>query len=313
MSNPVTVFLSSKAESSQRVYECDLRVISILFGQDDPYKFAWHLLKYEDTQRIREVLSTCPGEQSGKVLSPISVNRILCALRGVLKTCWRMGVMPAEDYTRAVDIDNVIGSTVPAGRQLENREMNALLQVCDSSTIGIRDAAIISLMYSCGLRRSEVTDLDLSDYDPVTNELIINGKRNKQRLAYVTGGAALAMLDWLNIRGTIPGPLFLPVHRDGNMVLRRLTSQTIYDMLNRRGEQARIDHFSPHDMRRSFVSSLLGLGVDISTVAMLAGHVSISTTAKYDRRPDKVRREAAELIQVSYRGRRKGAQLGAIK
>lgn len=62
------------------------------------------------------------------------------------------------------------------------------------------------------------------------------------------------MQDWLDVRDAIPGSLFLHVLRDGNMVLRRLTFQTIYDMLTRRGEQAGIDHFSPRDMRRSFVS-----------------------------------------------------------
>lgn len=75
---------------------------------------------------------------------------------------------------------------------------------------------LVALMYSCGLRRSEVVNLDLSDYDPSTNELIVNGKRNKQRMAYLVNGATQAVGDWLTIRGKRAGPLFTPINTGRN-------------------------------------------------------------------------------------------------
>ena len=61
--------------------------------------------------------------------------------------------------------------------------------------------------------------------------------------------------------------------------------------------------FSPHDMRRTFVSTLLGVGVDLNTVSKMCGHASVITTAKYDRRPEETKRKAAELLHVKYHAR----------
>jgi len=120
--------------------------------------------------------------------------------------------------------------------------------------------------------------------------------------------AAQAMMDWLQIRGDWDGPLFLPYYgrfgkKARELLHRRMTNQAIYDILAKRGRQAGLAKFSPHDMRRTFVSDLLDAGVDISTVAKMAGHASVTTTARYDKRPEETKRKAAELLHISYRAR----------
>ncbi len=85
------------------------------------------------------------------------------------------------------------------------------------------------------------------------------------------------------------------------MVAGRMSSQAVFMMLRRRAEQAEIRAFSPHDLRRSFVSHLLGAGADISLIAKMAGHASVSTTARYDRRGEIEKAKASQLLHLPYK------------
>ena len=160
---------------------------------------------------------------------------------------------------------------------------------------------MISILFGAGLRREEITKLNLDDYDPGNAKLVIRGKRSKQRLAYLGDGAVAALMYWLKLRGNGAGPLFVSVKRGG--ALRhghRLSPQSIYYLLKIRAKRAGVKPFSPHDLRRTFVSRLLDSGVDIAIVAKMAGHSNIQTTARYDRRPEEAKKRAAELLRIPY-------------
>jgi integrase len=304
--NPMVVFLSGLAPSSRYTLRLDLQDIAIILDYQDPFACPWGALRFQHTQAIRTILTEIISNRTGKPLSIATINRKLAALRGVMKAAWRLGQMNAEDYYRAVDIANIKGEIVPAGRELSNDEVTGLMRACeaDLTSKGGRDAAIIALLYTCGLRRNEVTHLDLADYDQSIQRLIVKGKRRKERTAYLVNEAAMAMKDWLRIRGNREGSLFLPfIGRSYKTINRRMTNEAIYYLLAKRGRQAGLVKFSPHDMRRTFVSDLLEAGVDISTVSKMAGHASVTTTARYDKRPEETKRKAAELLHVSYHAR----------
>ena len=257
----------------------------------------WGTLRFQHVAAIRSKLQ--------EHYKPATVNKALAALKGALRAAWQSGQMSAEDYQKAVSIKGVRGETLPTGRELSSGELSALLTACeqDNSPAGTRDAAIIAVMYSCGLRRAEVIALDLADYNAEAGQLKIYGKGKKERSAYVAGGAAQALTDWLSLRGENSGALFVAINKGGALGDNRLTSQAIYNMLQKRASEAGVKSFSPHDMRRTFVSDLLDAGADITTVSKMAGHASVTTTARYDRRPEEAKRKAAGLLHVPYHGR----------
>lgn len=295
--NPAAVYLARLAPSSRRVMRSALDTIAGILTGDrrDAETCPWETIRYQHTAAVRARLADR--------YAPSTANQHLSAFRGVLREAWRLGLLEAEIYQRASDIEPVKGTTLPAGRQISAGELRALFDVCadEPGAIGSRDAALLAILYGGGLRRSEAVSLDLADYNTETGALSIrHGKGNKARISYVTNGAADAIAVWINIRGTEPGPLLLPVLKSGKLMLRRPTAQTVFDVLRRRGVEAGLADFSPHDMRRSFVSELLDRGADISTVQKLAGHASVTTTARYDRRGESTKRKAVELIHVPF-------------
>ena len=239
--------------------------------------------------------------------APATANKLLSALRGVLKEAWRLGQMSAEDYQRAVDVENIKAETLPAGRDLSYGEIKALADVCmnDPSPAGVRDAAIIGVLATCGVRRAELASLRVENFDTESGKIIIrSGKGNKDRTVYATDGALDALLDWLGVRGTHPGALFVPINKGGIVQYgKSMSAQAVYKMLVKRGAEAGVKEFSAHDFRRTFVGDLLDRGVDIATVAKLAGHSDVKTTARYDRRPETTKRDAAGKLHFPYHRR----------
>jgi integrase len=156
-----------------------------------------------------------------------------------------------------------------------------------------------------GLRRSEVVNLDVSDFDPRTGGLTIRrGKGMKDRMTYLPSGATAAVLDWLELRGDEPGPLLYPVDKAGRITHRCLTDQAVMFVLQTLAKLAGVAAFSPHDFRRTFITQLLDTGADVITVSRLAGHADPATTAKYDMRGEEVKRQAVAKLKVPYRPRR---------
>lgn len=225
---------------------------------------------------------------------------------GVLKECWRLGLVDADPFQRAIDVPSVRAETLPRGRALEAGELRSLFGACTASgkPSGARDAALLSVLYGAGLRRAEAAALKLADYDPAGGALTVRcGKGRKDRLAYVPAGGRAALSALLELRGLDPGPLFFPITKGGRLEPRRMTDQAVADACQRQASAARLRSFSPHDLRRSFVSHLLDAGADLATVRRLAGHAQVTTTTRYDRRGEDTKRQAAELLHVPYAGR----------
>ncbi|MDH5506336.1 MAG: tyrosine-type recombinase/integrase [Anaerolineae bacterium] len=296
--NPAAVYLASLSPGGRRTMNQALDTIAGYLGSTGALGFPWSEIRYQHAAAIRQKLL--------EEYQPATVNKILSALRGVLKQAWLLGYMTAEDYHKAAAVKGANGQSLPSGRELSTGEIAAIMRDCehDSSLIGARDAAIFAVLYSAGLRRAEIVALTLDDFDSVSGSLTVRGKGNKDRMAYLKNGAARALTDWIEIRGFQPGALFVPIAKGGKIQAGALTTQAIYNMLRKRAERAGVNNFSPHDLRRTFVSHLLSAGADISTVSKMAGHANVQTTMRYDRRGEDAKSQAAELLHVPYGGRK---------
>ena len=296
--NAAAVYIASlPAKSGQRTQAQALRVIAGMFNADLA-TMKWSALRYQHTAAIRAQLA--------KQYSPATANKIMSALRQALKQAWLLGDMSAEDYRRAIELKPITGETIPAGRELASGEISALMNVCqaDTSPAGQRDAAIIGMLYAAGLRRQEIVNLSLGSFDRDSGQIVLTGKRNKQRTAYLTNGSLAAVIDWLEVRGNNDDALFVAINKGGRLdTSKPMTAQAIYNMLTKRAAEAEVKQFSPHDMRRTFVSDLLDAGADIATVSKMAGHANVQTTARYDRRPEDAKRKAAGLLHVPYKSK----------
>lgn len=297
--SPALVYLARLAPRSRRSQRQALEAIRDVIAAGAPVEAVpWHELRYQHTQAVRAKLA------DGRY-APATANRLLCALRGVLKEAWRLGLLAAEDYHRAADIEPVRGSSLPAGREVQRTEIVALFETCaaDRSLTGRRDAALIALLYGGGLRRSEAVGLDLEDFTPVPPTLRVQGKGNKEREVPLDEGAGSAIGAWLEVRGSEPGPILCPISKSGRIRLARLSDQGLFWILRRRAGEAGLASLSPHDFRRSLISHLLDAGADIATVQRLVGHAKVDTTSRYDRRGEAAKRRAVRLVGVPFHDR----------
>ncbi|MCW2880306.1 MAG: integrase/recombinase [Sphaerisporangium sp.] len=300
--DPYLVYLDAltSAESRRTMRGCLDRVARVISGDQAATGAGqpWHLLRYEHTVRIRTILS----EQGW---SPAYLNKHLTALRRVLREAWRLGQMSAEDYQRASDLPTLRHTRLPAGQHVPPEVAGAALAACDQddSPAGIRDGALLAVLYSTGCRRAEVAALALADYDAAARSLRVRGKGDKERLVYLTAEAVGRAEAWLAARGRAAGALFCPINKAGRLRAPAgrpapMTGQAIADIVARRLAAAGASKRTPHDFRRTFIGELLDAGVDLATTQALVGHASPVTTARYDRRPESRRRDAVDRLRM---------------
>lgn len=303
--SPAAFYLAGlRPGPSRRTQASALRRVAQLCGAADVRALAWERLGYPELAALRTRLVA-----SGS--APATSNRLLSAVRGVLREAWRLGLLSHDAYRRAVDVPPVAGSRMGAGRSLSPAELRALFGACagaGADARDARDAAILALLYGAGLRRAEVVGLEvgsLRDLGDGAIAVTVRGKGDRDRLLHLAGGGARALRAWIARRSppSVTAPLFVALARGverGRRRERALCSQSIADVVAKRARCAGIERATPHDLRRTFLGDALDAGIDLPTVQRIMGHASPSTTSRYDRRGARATRRAAELVHVPY-------------
>jgi integrase len=294
--HPARTYLARLAPSGRRSQQARLERLARALTDDRLgwEELPWHLVRYQHAAALRSWL-----QEHFKVTT---CRACLAALRGVVKECWRLRLTSTDDYMRARDLEPVRGEVLPAGRDVSSGELRALFEhlARDPAPGARRDAAIFALLFAGGLRRSEAAGLDLVDVDEETGKVIVRGKGRKERNCWLPPSALGAIKDWLEVRGREPGAFLLPIRKGGRIEMRSMSPQAVRDACVRRAAQAAVSHFTPHDGRRTWTGDLLDVSGDLSVVQGLAGHASPTTTARYDRRPEEVRRREAAKLHLPY-------------
>ena len=301
------------------------RVVIEKLLRDDPRLISKHttrqyrsdLLAFDAWRNDRPITKTLVEEYAAKLQSegkaPSTINQRLAAIRWYARKIADLAADYAGDEqlvrhaARVATVRDVKGERPERGRHIEQGELSALIQACvsDKSPAGIRDAAIIALAWSTGLRRDEISRIELTDLVNKTDDrldIAIVGKGGKVRAAYVNDGAHAALLDWLELRGNNPGALFVEVNKGGKIVGGKLSGEALRKMLEKRSRQAeRSKPVTWHDFRRTFAGNLWDAKIDGVTIQKLMGHASQNQTAKYDRRPEAARRQAVKVLHVPHK------------
>ena len=240
-------------------------------------KEAEPLIESVDFPTIREYFGTLFARYKRSTIA-----RKLSAVRSFfafLEKKGMVGVNPSADVS-APKREKYIPAHLPVD------EMFRLLDRPDvTRPLGKRDRAILEVLYSCGIRVSELTGLDVAHVDFAQRLVKVLGKGNKERIVPVGREALKTLEDYLEETSTLrkriygdkqASPLFLNA-RGG-----RLTSRSVGKLVKRYGREGTLMlDISPHALRHTFATHLLDGGADLRAVQELLGHVSLSTTQKY--------------------------------
>lgn len=223
-------------------------------------------------------------KKQDRLLKKNTQNYYLISLRGFLK------------YLAKRDIKSLAAEKVELGRQnqrqvefLEGDDLDRLLTAPNTRDLrGLRDRSILELLFSTGLRVSELCFLNRDSVDLKKQEFSVRGKGGKIRLVFISDSAAKAVRDYLEKRIDANAPLFIRVFKNqdkkmGEGLKWRLTPRSIQRLIKKYSVQAGIigKKITPHTLRHSLATDLLVGGADIRSVQAILGHSSITTTQVY--------------------------------
>ena len=222
------------------------------------------------------------GTNTSDELQKSTQNYHLIALRSFLKYCSKRDIasMPADKVELAKTVRKQVTFLNPD-------ELERLFAAVNSNTLpGLRDLAILELLFSSGLRVSELVGLDKDHINLKRKEFTVRGKGQKDRPIFISDAAAACIEEYLNQREDNSKPLFVrysgnkQVRLDGNYY--RLTARSVQRLVARYALLAGITkQVSPHTLRHSFATDLLMNGADLRSVQAMLGHSNIATTQIY--------------------------------
>lgn len=298
--NPLTLYFTRLAPSSQLTMRYVLQDAADRLGFEDINleEIDWHLLQPE---HVIALVAALREDGYAPNTSSLYVN----AVRGVMNEAWRMSLITQEHLLKMRTVKASAGTRLGQGRNLRRTLIREMMEACaaDPRPQGLRDAAVIGILYGSGMRKSESVNLDLAQVDFAERSLRVIGKGNKELVKYAPDWAFAKLQAWLAFRREQlkegeedDSFLFNRIRRGSHITRERITKHAIYYIARQRGEQVGVK-IMPHDFRRSFITRVIEEH-DLSIAQKLAHHTNIQTTASYDVRDDNERRRAVDRFDL---------------
>lgn len=283
-------FLDNFSKSSRVTICYSLRRIADSLGlQRDVHlrTLPWHSVTAVNFQGAIRTLSQ-------EELAPATIRLYMHAYRGLVLTLFTRGLLPDREYLRIKAIKLPKGQNrTGRGRAVENSYRDALLRTCrnDDKIQGVRDAALIALLFGSGMRRAEAARIVCEKLNLDQGEVEVQVKGGDTVVKYLTSWCIPFLEDWLRVRNAkngMQGDLFCKISKGGKIGKSCLTGRGIFYILEKRSIEAGLPFLvRPHDARRTMGTSIIAEHGEVIAQRVL-GHAHLSTTAIYDKRSDDV-------------------------
>ncbi|MDH0960900.1 hypothetical protein EGJ86_22290 [Pseudomonas sp. o96-267] len=291
MAQVVRQFMSSFASTSRITMRYALRRIAddlgmIGSGMGDVDRLPWHTVTAE---AMAELLFAW-----GERLETGTIRLYMHALRGIARACYIRGLMPAEQFALIAQVKLPRGQNKAGrGRAVEQVYKTALLRDCmqDERVQGVRDAALIALVFGSGIRRAEAAGLLDENLDLDEGELRVKVKGGHYDVRYLAAWAIPYLQAWREVRraNDLHHGFFLNrIWKGGKLAPTGLQGRSLFYLLEYRSKRAGLPFIvRPHDARRTVGTEMLSTHGELIAQRVL-GHADLSTTRIYDKRSDEV-------------------------
>ncbi len=271
-------YLQGLAPGSRRTLELSLLTLARSLEQQKLLAPGWDWadLTGERVRQLRQGLA--------EHYAPATVNKMLAALRGLMRTYRRQGLIDELRYQGIAQVGPMSDRRRTPSRTLTEREITALLRGCDRdiTAAGRRDAALLTLLLTGGLRSEEVVELEAADVDLRARRFHVRSSvKEHDRWLKLDAAGSARLKAWLAIRGDWRGALLNPVDKGGTIRPRRLTSTALLGILARRAQSVGLTALTTRDLRRTCIVRLIAAGLDLEQVRQRVGHLSWLTRGAY--------------------------------
>jgi integrase/recombinase XerC len=294
--DPYGLFLAdARNELTRKGRMQDLRCLGRFLGGLTPEDTVRYFISGTAVHASATALAwSCQMQRDG--LSPATINRRLSTLRRLCKVCRRYKLI-----TWGIEVDSLRHEPYRDTAGPGPSAMKALIEHArPASTIkGIRDWALVALLYSAGLRRAEAAALDLVDVDIDGCKVRVIGKgRTEPRWLPMSSSAAAAIAGWLRVRPPGSQPLFVRLGRAAGNPPGRLSAHGIHDALRQLGRAAALQKpLAPHQLRHAAITRLAHrTNGNYTLIKEFSRHKSVETVAVYVRQALGAGAELAELL-----------------
>ncbi|MFC1833866.1 tyrosine-type recombinase/integrase [Thermodesulfobacteriota bacterium] len=233
-----------------------------------------------------------------KKLQPTTVNRKLAALRSLTDMAYTLGMITWKVRVKNQKVSSSLRDTRgPGASGIQNLREEVSKR---SDPKGLRDRAMLHLLYDLALRRAEVVSLDLDDVDLEAATLLVLGKgRLQKETLTIPTRTRKVLAEWIEVRGTWEGPLFINFHHDPRIQGGRLSATSLYriirDLGKRTGQKVR-----PHGLRHTSISEAVrkaqAVGMDVTKVLQFSRHKDLKTLQVYIDQVEDAQGKIAELV-----------------